>query len=126
MASDTEQETHSRYKAIVVPEFKSAIPPHLLAKLPEADRYLVEMVSKTEQANTWLMTALKDENEAKIELDVRLTKVEKWMTMLCNKWSLVALVLLIITPVVAKVVIERYWFKPVPQVQVGTQPGGTK
>lgn len=123
MASDTDQESQSRYKPIEIPEFKSAIPPHLLAKLPEADRYMVEMVSKMEQQNAWLVTAIKDENEAKIELDLRMAKFEKWKTMLCNKWSLIAAVLLIVAPVLVKAWIERTWFKPA-SVQVGTHKPG--
>lgn len=123
MSSDTEQESQSRYRPIEIPEFKSAIPPHLLAKLPEADRYMVEMVSKMEQQTVWLVTAVKDENEAKIELDVRMAKLEAWKTMLCNKWSLVAVVFLLVAPVLVKTWIERTWFKPT-AAHVGTPKPG--
>jgi hypothetical protein len=108
MASDNEK-TDSRYKVLAVPEFKSTIPPHVLAKLPESERYLVEMVSKMEQRDAWLINATTGGNEANISLDIRLSRVEKLIERLTNKWSLVVYLVLLAMPVIVKVLITR-WF----------------
>jgi hypothetical protein len=107
MSSDI-QKAESRYKILVVPDFKSTIPPHVLSKLPESERYLVEMVSKMEQRDTWLTDAAKDSNEADIALDIRVATIEKLIERLTNKWSVIVYLFVVSMPVVVKVLIERW------------------
>lgn len=110
MASDNDK-PDSRYKALSVPEFRSTIPPHVLARLPESERYLVEMVSKVEQRDAFLINAATNANEASIGLDIRVTKVEKFIERLTNKWSVIAYIILLSVPVVLKILIERWLSK---------------
>jgi hypothetical protein len=108
----SEDKIVSKYKVLEVPEFKSAVPPHLLAKLKDdGERYLVEMVSKSEQREVWLTNVAKNGNEANIDVDVRLTKLEKFAERLTNKWSVLVFFFTISLPVIIKVVIEHYWNK---------------
>ena len=53
-----DKDQKSRYTPLEVPEFNSTIPPHLLGKLTEQERYLVETLSKMEQQNTWLINSV--------------------------------------------------------------------
>lgn len=110
MASENEN-SESRYKTLTVPEFKSTIPPHVLAKLPESERYLVEMVSKMEQRDAWLIGAATSGNDAYMSLDVRVSRVEKLIERLTNKWSVIVYLVVMALPVVLKVLIGR-WLKP--------------
>lgn len=107
MADDKQE---SRYKPLEVGEFKSTIPAHVLAKLPESERYLVEMVSKMEERDKWLIGAARSGNQANIELDIRVTKQEKIMDKILSKWAIVAYVLVVAFPVVLKLLIE-HWLK---------------
>jgi hypothetical protein len=108
MADDKQE---SRYKPLEVGEFKSTIPAHVLAKLPESERYLVEMVSKMEERDKWLIGAARSGNQANIELDIRVTKQEKIMDKILSKWAIVAYILAVAFPVVLKLLIE-HWLKP--------------
>lgn len=107
--ADEKQE--SRYKALVEPEFKSTIPPHLLAKMPESDRYLVEMVSKMEERDKWMIVAVKDGNHANIELDIRVDKLERFKERVTSKWSVLAYLVAAALPVALKYLFD-YWSKP--------------
>jgi hypothetical protein len=108
MADDKQE---SRYKPLEVGEFKSTIPAHVLAKLPESERYLVEMVSKMEERDKWLIGAARSSNQANIELDIRVTKQEKIMDKILSKWAIVAYILAAAFPVGLKLLIE-HWLKP--------------
>jgi len=104
-------EIKSRYEALTVPEFKSAIPTHLLGKLSEQERYLVETLSKMEQQNTWLITAVVKGSAAVVDLDIRQTKTEQWKDRLTSKWSLVAAAFALMAPIVLTKVVEHIWKK---------------
>jgi hypothetical protein len=106
MSSDVDK-TDSRYKALHVPEFKSTIPPHVLSKLPESERYLVEMVSKMEQRDTWLTDAATNGNAADIALDLRVARIEKLIERLTNRWSVIVYLVVVSLPVIVKILIER-------------------
>lgn len=99
----------SRYEALAVPEFKSVIPAHLLGKLTEQERYLVETLSKMEQQNTWLIIAAVKSNSAIIDLDTRQAKVELWKERISSKWALVIGALVIIAPVILKALLDHVW-----------------
>lgn len=99
----------SRYETLAVPEFKSVIPPHLLGKLTDSDRYLVETLSRMEQQNTWLIVAAVKANTAVIDLDTRQTKVELWKERLTSKWALAIGAAIIAAPAVLKAAIDRLW-----------------
>lgn len=103
--ADEKQE--SRYKPLEVGEFKSSIPAHVLAKLPESERYLVEMVSKMEERDKWLIGAARSANQANIELDLRVTKQEKIMDKIMSKWAILAYLIAAALPVILKVLFER-------------------
>jgi hypothetical protein len=109
MADEKEE---SRYKPLEVGEFKSSIPPHVLAKLPESERYLVEMVSKMEERDKWLIGAARSANQANIELDIRVSKQEKFIDRVMSKWAILGYLLAVALPVVLKVLFENWIGKP--------------
>jgi hypothetical protein len=98
----------SRYEPLTVPEFKSVIPAHLLGKLTEQERYLVETLSKMEQQNSWLILASVKANTAIIDLDTRQTRSEVWKDRLMSKWSLLAVAGALIVPMVVKALFDHY------------------
>jgi hypothetical protein len=103
--ADEKQE--SRYKPLEVSEFKCTIPAHVLAKLPESERYLVEMVSKMEERDKWLIGAARDANQASIELDLRVIRQEKIMDKIMSKWAILAYIIAAGLPVALKVLLEK-------------------
>lgn len=110
----SDEQLKSRYRALVSHEFKSMIPPHLLGKLGEQERYIVESLSKLEQQNTWLMVAAVEANAAIMELDTRQTKVEIWKDRLTSKWAMVLGACVLLAPVLFKAAIEYLIGKKVP------------
>lgn len=98
----------SRYRTLHVPDFKSSIPAHLLGKLGEQERYIVETLSKMEQQNTWIMVATVECNRAVIELDERESKVETWRDRITSKWAMLLGILVVLTPVIVKAIVDHY------------------
>ncbi len=101
-----------RYRTLKVPDFKSSIPAHLLGKLGDQERYIVETLSKMEQQNQWIMLATMETNLAVIELDERTGKVESWKDRITSKWALVLGLVMLVVPVLLKALIDHYWKKP--------------
>jgi hypothetical protein len=99
----------SRYELLKVPEFKSAIPPHLLGKLTDQERYLVETLSKMEQQTVWLVDAAVKANGAVVDIDIRQSKVELWKERLTSKWALILGIVVITVPVVLEALIAHFW-----------------
>jgi len=71
-------EDSSRYQPLQVKEFKSSIPQHILAKLSDGERYMVETMSKLENQGDWLIETIQVQHSALRELDLRQTGTEKW------------------------------------------------
>jgi hypothetical protein len=122
-------------------EFKSTIPPHLLGKLSESERYMVETMSKLENETEWLMTVVQGQNKLGIELNRRLVLVEAalgrldnrvqsldssaqsaitqvkvlwdWKQLVSGKWAIVFWVATITIPLLLKVVLD-HWLKKGP------------
>lgn len=109
MAGDTFK---SRYRALHVPEFKSTIPSHLLGKLGEQERYIVETLSKMEQQNTWIVLSVVETNSSVIELDERQAKVETWKERITSKWALLLGIAVLVAPVILKTVFDLYVKRP--------------
>jgi len=99
----------SRYELLKVPEFKSAIPQHLLGKLTDQERYLVETLSKMEQQTSWLVDAAIKSNGANVELDLRQSRVELWKERVTSKWALGIGAVVMIVPVVLGSLISHFW-----------------
>lgn len=119
-----------RYEPIERREFNSTIPPHLLADLPEDERFMVNTVSKLENQFVWLSEGLLKNNGASLDLDDRVStletgqvavaqhmvsidavkdKVEKlwdWKQFFSGKWAVLAALALVLTPVVLKYVVD--------------------
>lgn len=68
--------TH-RYEEIVMREFKAVIPQHLLAKLPEDERFLVETVSKLESQFDWSVEQVIRLNRDVLDLHKRTSTLEQ-------------------------------------------------
>ncbi len=105
----TDEVFRSRYRALHVPEFKSTIPPHLLGKLGDQERYIVETLSRMEQQNSWIVLATVESNAAVMELDERELKVETWRERITSKWAVFLAILVVLAPVILKSVLDHYW-----------------
>jgi len=101
----------SRYKVLAVPEFKSAIPQHLLGKLSEQERYLVETLSKMEQKTSWLIVAAVESNRALIETEKRVTRLDRWKDVLTSRWSMIIAFVSLCAPVILKALFDKYFLK---------------
>ena len=103
-------EQRSKFAELRVPEFKSTIPEHFLARLEDQERYIVQALSKMEQESDWVTHSLVEANLQRIDLDTRLAKVESWKDRLTSKWTVVAAVLVVTVPVLLKALID-HWLK---------------
>ena len=105
-------ETKSRYHRLTKPEFASKIPAHLVAKLDEKERWLVETLSKLDFKTDWVVDQVIDSNEQQIDIDVRLQKIENWKAVLSGKWALLGAVgLMVLTALLsagAKTLVEHF------------------
>lgn len=127
-----QQKTSS--EAIAMPEFKSTIPAHLLGKLSDSERYMVETMSKLENQSQWLvdlaikgrlasdrvgitvqeLSDWKDSTSKTMtltELFVKTTqeKVDKmwdWHLMFSGKWAVVWALLLVAIPLLLKYLVD--------------------
>jgi hypothetical protein len=82
MAND---EPKSHYSKLEVPKFESKIPPHLLNRLDDQSKWLVETLSRLDQRTDWLTQVQVKSNEESRDTDVRLTKVERFT----GKWAVI-------------------------------------
>jgi hypothetical protein len=131
-----------RYEQVVAKEFKATIPHHILAKLPEDERFLVETMSKLENQYEWLVTVAIKNNGDIMSLDSRLSAYETvsqqsalvqhaqqttledigpkvgklwdWKQFFSGKWAVVVCVALVIGPVILKFLLDLVlkWIKP--------------
>lgn len=108
----------SRYKKLEIPVFQSIIPSHLLGRLTDQERYLVETLSKMEQQNTWLIEAVSEGNRQIIDLDQRhdstvkrIVTVETWKNKFSAKWAVIAAIGIVVSTYAIKHLID-HWLKP--------------
>jgi hypothetical protein len=98
-----------RYQELEKPEFKSAIPLHLVNKLSEQEQYLVGTLSRMEAQNEWLIRAVLESNRSIIETDLRVQDVQDWKSMISSKWAVIVVFILMCIPVALKALLERLW-----------------
>jgi hypothetical protein len=120
----------SREAKLEIPEFKSTIPGHLLGKLSDSERYIIETLSKIENQSDWLVKLAVADNTDLILLldkasttedmldevaktadkvdtiDKRVSTLWDWHQMLSGKWTVLWALLLIIVPVFLKYVLD--------------------
>jgi len=104
------------YELLELREFKSTIPPHLLGKLSESERYLVETMSRLENQNNWLVSALLKVNKDVLDCDRRITEINKtvatlsdWKQLISGKWAVVAALGLVVLSALLKMVFDALW-----------------
>jgi len=120
-----------RYEQVVMQDFRSTIPPHLLAKLPEDERFLVEAVSRLENQFDWTVRTLIKVNGDALDLHSRVNGLEKhvpvvvklqdelvltikpkvealwdWKQFFSGKWAVLAVVGVAVLGVLLKVAID--------------------
>lgn len=117
------EQAKRRYDPVVPKEFRSTIPAHLLGKLSDTERYLVETMSKLENQYEWLAAVAIANGKNVIDLGERADVVEAWKsgveiatkgqsekvdklwdwkTYLSGKWAAVWVVLLMVLPIILK------------------------
>lgn len=127
-----------RYEPIILREFKSTIPPHLIAHLPDDERFIVETVSKLENQYAWMVENVVRNNGAALDLDERVSslegtgsrttarlavmegqadKVDKlwdWKQFFSGKWAILAAIGIMVIPIALKFILDLFWkwFKP--------------
>lgn len=98
-----------KLRLLAVPEFKSAIPAHLLEKLTDQERYLVETLSRLEQQNGWLIVTLVATNNATVQVEKRLGGVESWKDKVTSRWAPIVGGVAVSLPIIIKFVLEKIW-----------------
>ena len=109
--SETEQRGHAdeplmldRISMDEFSELTSSIPPQLMSKLTEEQRYLFETVSRIMVQNEWLARNQIRHNESLRAVIKKMTIQETWRVVFMNKWGLVTwLATIILTIFVAEV-----------------------
>lgn len=92
-------ERTSRYQELEKPEFRSTIPPHLVNKLSDQEKWIIESLSRMESVHEWLVKAALDGNRADIETDLRTQELEDWKSMISSKWAVIGAFLLLCLPI---------------------------
>jgi len=126
------------YEALALREFKSTIPSHLLANLPDDEKFMVETMSKLENQFNWLSEGLVKTNNAVVDLDervntlegyhsdsaARMTALEKqedkvnklwdWKLLFTGKWGVLAAIAIVVLPLILKFLLDLVikWLKP--------------
>lgn len=111
MTMGKKDDDQSTIKPLAIPEFKSTIPVHMLAKMAEQDRWLSETVSLMEQREKWLVSACTENREKLIEVDTLARTVYNWKQRLTSRWGVVVAIIVLVAPVVVKALLE-HWLKP--------------
>ena len=96
---------------MTVPEFRSTIPPHLLGKMDEQQRYLVETLSKLEQQSVWVTARVVDHDRDLTEMSTHVNKLAQWRSMLTSRWSMAAAVIVMVVPLILKELFDRIVLK---------------
>ena len=84
------------------PEFKSNIPDHLLEGAKPSEKHILNLLSKLEQQQNWFQCEfISHVNNREIDdritaLEERLKPLEKWQTMLLNRYTLVPILFSVI------------------------------
>jgi hypothetical protein len=97
----------ARYAPLTKPEFKSTIPPHLVNKLSDSERWIVESLSRVEAVHEWAVKAILDGNRADIETDLRVQSVEDWKAAISSKWAVIAAFLVMCLPILLEKLIGK-------------------
>jgi len=116
-----------RYEPVVTKEFRSTIPPHLLDKLSDTERYMVQALSKLENQYEWVVQSVVNDNKNIIDLGGRCDAIEtwrstvetdtkgqvekvdeiwKWKQMTSGKWAVVGALVLIVIPIALKFLLD--------------------
>lgn len=66
------------YEPLTAREFKSTIPAHLIHKLSDGERYMVETLSRLENQYDWMLAALLNQNKMVLDLARRQSHDEAW------------------------------------------------
>lgn len=127
-----------RYEPMSPREFKSTIPAHLLANLPEDERFMVETMSKLENQFNWLSEWAVKNNGSTLDLDLRVLELEAvcreqkkrlvqaetledkvsklwdWKQYFSGKWAVLAGIVLVVYPMLVKFLFDLLmkWIKP--------------
>ena len=86
-------------KRITYPDhIRSSVPQDLLEKLPKRDRDIVERLSILAQRVDWLTEIVVNNNDAIIYNERRLVRQERWRNALISRWSVLAGVIVFLSP----------------------------
>jgi hypothetical protein len=66
------------YEPLVSREFKSTIPVHLLGKLSDGERHMIETLSRLENQYEWMFQSLAHQNRMVVDLARRQSNAEEW------------------------------------------------
>jgi len=127
-----------RYEPMAPREFRSTIPAHLLANLPEDERFMVETISKLENQFNWLSDCAVKNNGSTLDLDQRVLELEAacreqkkrsaladtledkvntlwdWKQYFSGKWAVIGGIVLVVYPLLVKYLFDILikWIKP--------------
>lgn len=88
----TEESGKSRYRELAAPEFHSNVPPHLLNKLTETEKWIIESLSVIQTGQAWQIEQVLECNRIDREIDGRLEKLEEWKSYLSGRVAITAVI----------------------------------
>lgn len=91
----SDENRRSQIQKVKIPEFESQVPQHLLGKLTEQERWLVDTLSRMGQEQQWIIQQIEAQNLIAIDHDERVLKIEGWKGYFTGKMAVVSAVVLI-------------------------------
>lgn len=82
---------------VKAPEFESQIPPHLLGKLSDQERWLVETLSRMGQTQDWLKNDATENGSIVSDHEDRLAAIERWRSFFSGKVAVVSVLAILVT-----------------------------
>jgi hypothetical protein len=97
-----------RYQELKEPVFKSSIPEHLVNKLSDQEKWVIEALSRVEGQIAWIAKAVIDGNRSNIESDLRIQELQDWRAMISSKWAVIGGFLLMCLPILIEKIVTHF------------------
>jgi hypothetical protein len=107
--SDTDLIDESQIALIELPVFNSRIPSDLLEQVSKRDRHVLDTLSVLAQQMDFNTSILLQQNKQIRALDARIRRIDKWRTVLLNKWSPWIALFVMALPFIISRLIDSWW-----------------
>jgi hypothetical protein len=97
---------------MVVPDFTPEVPAFLTSKLNPRDKYIVETLSIIGKKFDFALSQLEKQNKNQIELEQSQIEIEKALSIIFSKWSIIMYAMLLVWTLFGDEIKEKIWDKP--------------